>query len=156
MLSCVVCPWIEWENRDSRARIPTAYQAIRAGSSYVFTTLASPRRRKRPIPLPLFDAHRRSSCLRHSLPLATRSWSDSPRWQGILRAYLTHLLRCLLNAEGWESLFSTERAGSLGDRGPLARPCSRDAPPGKGSPHPHSTRIAEGLGRGRPLPQEKV
>jgi hypothetical protein len=39
--------------------------------------------------------------------------------------------------------------------GAAVSPYSRGALPGKGSPYPHSTRIAEGLGRGRPPLQKK-
>ena len=81
-------------------------------------------------------------------------WSNSARLRGMLRNRLTRPLLSLPEPEGWELPFRTGRTSSLGDRAAPASFRSRAALPGKGSPHPHSGRITEGLGRGRPLLQK--
>jgi hypothetical protein len=72
-----------------------------------------------------------------AMALSGAPWANSARWRGILRAHRTHLLRCLLNAEGWESLFRTERAGSLGrQKGHQRVPILAPHFPARGPPTP--------------------
>ena len=91
----------------------------------------------------------------HLAPRAA-SWGKSARWRGIPPGHLTRLRRSLRrNMEGVESPSRTGRSRqpleTEGDQRALSRRAYR-----QGVPHPHSSRITEGLGRGRPPLQKKV
>jgi hypothetical protein len=111
-----------------------------------------------------------------SARLLTPSWGRRPEWpfracDGLIRRALGQI-RAMAGHSAWSPDATTtqlaakhgrggiavqdwtEQAASGDRRGTSER--SRGVSPGKGSPCPHSTRITEGLGRGRPPLQKKA